>query len=64
MSNLAPRMMLQLKRLSFVSVVPLAFVIGLVLAFCIGSFSFPWSGPIGALIGLFAFGLLLRLGFR
>jgi hypothetical protein len=50
----------RLKRLSIISVAVLAATVGLLLAIDIGSFSFPWSGPIGVALGLLCFGLLIR----
>jgi len=54
-------MMEQLKRLSIITMAILGITIGLVLAICVGSLSFPGSGLLGAFAGLFAFGLIIRL---
>jgi hypothetical protein len=54
----------RLKHLSFIAIAVLAVVGGLLLAVGIGSFSFPWSGPLGATLGLLCFGLLIRAWAR
>jgi hypothetical protein len=42
-------------------VAPLAVAVGILLAIGIGSLSFRWSGLLGTLVGLFFFGLLIRV---
>jgi hypothetical protein len=50
----------RLKQLSIITIAVLAVMVGLLLAVGIGSLSFPWSGPLGAALGLLCFGLLIR----
>ena len=50
----------RLKQLSIIAIAVLAVTVGLLLAIGIGSLSFPWSGSLGAALGLLCFGLLIR----
>ena len=52
---------LGLKRLSIVVIAPLAIAVGVLLAIGIGSLTFPWSGTLGAMVGLLFVGLLMRI---